>query len=165
MHSDRLRSCLKLMFLFSFRVRKNGSKIYKLGCTRPTQTCEEEDRNRKKKTCCRDWFCNRRVPSHWLADDDAAPVTTPTPVVNTSTVPDPLNLSTDSPIIEEESSNCTVKQDDSLMLTPCVGPGSVNEPPILRPIDTTIIPFSEGPTGYPSGMNMSTITLCVSGQE
>jgi hypothetical protein len=133
----------------SLRVKKNGTRIYKLGCTRLNQTCEEEDRNRKKKSCCRDWFCNKNVPSHWLNDSDVISEATPTPPVN-PTSPDPLDLSLTGPTIEEESPNCTVNQEDSLTLAPCAGPGSVDQPPLLDPIATEIIPDPGDLTWSPS---------------
>ena len=147
-----------LLSFFKFRVKKNGTRIYKLGCTRLNQTCEEEDRNRKKKSCCRDWFCNRNVPSHWLNDSDDISETTPTPPVN-PTSPDPLDLSLTGPTIEEESPNCTVNQEDSLTLAPCAGPGSVDQPPLLEPIDTDIIPDPGDLTWSPSGIYTCTYMI------
>ena len=108
------------------RVRSDGSRIYKWGCSRddPAHPCLEEDRNRKKKTCCHGDFCNEDVPASWLPRPPPPEITP-----DNSTRPPPPDISTDSPSPgEEKPENCTLAQGGaSSDIKPCIGPGSTIE--------------------------------------
>jgi hypothetical protein len=129
--------------------------------------CVEENRNRKKKSCCSDWFCNQNIPRDWLtgdqitSDETTPPTTTPTLIVpnpDNSTRPPPAIISPVAPPTEEET-NCTVAESDkSISLTPCAGPGSV---PDLTPITSSPIPSLPG--AYYCFCSSCTQGYCTSG--
>jgi hypothetical protein len=131
----------------SLRIRNDGSRIFRWGCSRedPAHSCAEENRNRKKKTCCRGWFCNKDLPTDWVKgnENETTPtVTTPTDATPTnSTRPLPAEISTDSPPTEEETpSNCTLAEEGgSSDIKPCAGPGSVIE---LTPEEFEVVPIT-----------------------
>ena len=132
---------LSLSPLSHSRVRSDKSQIYKWGCSR--STCNEEDRPRKRKVCCTNWFCNGDVPIDWLEGETMPTLTIPsetTPTSNYSQPPTP-NITTHTTPPVEESPNCTVAEGNPLHLSPCVGPGSV---PDLVPIKTEPVPTSSG---------------------
>lgn len=127
----------------------------------------EENRNRKKKLCCRGWFCNKNISSQWVPSGNSTQTTPPvtTPPTDSTPLP-PLILVTDDPQVEEETtSNCTVAEGDN-RLKPCVGPGSLPVPSdpnpfgvTLNPIGTATIP-SSSPTGSTGSPTVSFLCYC-----
>ncbi|CAI8005783.1 hypothetical protein GBAR_LOCUS4393 [Geodia barretti] len=114
----------------------------------PPTLVRRKSKPKKKKTCCRGWFCNKDVPTDWVKGNENENETTPTMTLPTeatptnSTRPPPAEISTGSPTTEEETpSNCTLAEGGmSSDIKPCAGPGSVIEltPEKVEPITTEI---------------------------
>ena len=133
------------------RVKSDGSRVFKWGCTGegPSQSCAEENRNRKKKICCRSSFCNQNISSDWIKGGDNT--TTPTETTPTQATPTPVNstrppaavITIDVAPTGEEDDNCTrARRGSSSSATldnncPWPGTGSV---PDLTPDEVIPVP-------------------------
>ena len=146
-----------------YRVKSNGMRVFKWGCTGDgaNSSCVEENRNRKKKSCCHTSFCNQNISTSWLkgggdnvtmpteATPTEATPTEATPTTADGTRPPPPVLTFDT-TPNEDRTNCSRRRrrgSHSPDIESCPGPGSV--PPELVP--DTVVPVSTELVPMPTG--------------